>query len=68
MRSLLKLFALGAAIVLLVVYHNDIGTKLTDFWADVSPSGVPRPLEQSAQSAGAAVSGVMNGVGHAFGH
>lgn len=67
MRSLLKLLAIGAAIALLVVYHNEIGTKLSDLWADVSPTSMPHPLQQSAQRASAAVAGVMSGVGHAFG-
>jgi len=67
MRSLLKLLLISAAIVLLVVYHRDIGRRISDLWANVSPSGVPHPVEQSVQRAGAAVSGVMDGVGHAFG-
>jgi hypothetical protein len=67
MRSLVKLFAISAAIVLLVIYHNDLGQKLSNLWADVSPSSMPHPLQQSVRNAGAAVNGVMNGVGHAFG-
>jgi hypothetical protein len=67
MRSLLKVLVISAAIVLLVVYHNDIGNKLSDLWAGVSPSTMPHPVEQSVRSAGAAVSGLMDGVGHAFG-
>jgi hypothetical protein len=67
MRSLLKVLLISAAIVVLVVYHNDIGTKLSDLWGDVSPSGVPHPLERSVQRAGAAVNGVMDGVGHVMG-
>ena len=67
MRSLLKLLLISAAIILLVVYRSDIGGKLTDLWADVSPTSMPHPLEQSVQRAGAAVNGVMDGVGRAFG-
>lgn len=67
MRSLLKVLVISAAIVLLLVYRSDIGSKLSDLWAGVSPSGMSHPIEQSVQSAGAAVNGVMNGVGHAFG-
>jgi hypothetical protein len=67
MRSLLKLLVISAGIVVLVVYHNDIGSKLSNLWGDVSPSSMPHPLEQSVQRAGAAVNGVMDGVGRAFG-
>ena len=67
MRSLLKVLLISAAIVVLVVYHSDIGSKLSDLWGDVSPSSMPHPLERSVQRAGAAVSGVMDGVGHAIG-
>ena len=67
MRSLLKVILISAAIVVLVVYHNDIGSKLSDLWGDVAPSSMPHPLEQSVQRAGAAVNGVMDGVGHVMG-
>jgi hypothetical protein len=67
MRSLLKLLLISATIMLLVVYHSDIGRRISDLWAGLSPSSVPHPLEQSVQRAGAAVNGVMDGVGHAFG-
>jgi hypothetical protein len=67
MRSLLKVLVIGAAIVLLLVYRNDIGNKLSDLWADVTPSSMPHPIQQSVQNAGAAVNGVMDGVGRAFG-
>ena len=67
MRSLLKLLLISAAIVLLVVYRSDIGGKLSDIWGSVSPSSMPHPVEQSVQRAGAAVNGVMDSVGHAFG-
>lgn len=68
MRSLLKLLLISTAIVLLVVYRNDIGGKITNLWSDVSPTSMPHPLQQSVQRAGAAVNGVMDGVGRAFGH
>lgn len=68
MRSLLKLLLISTAIVLLVVYRNDIGGKITNLWGDVSPTSMPHPLQQSVQRAGAAVNGVMDGVGRAFGH
>ena len=67
MRSLLKVLLISAAIIVLVVYHNDIGSKLSDLWVDVSPSSMPHPLERSVQRAGAAVNGVMDGVGHVMG-
>ena len=67
MRSLLKLLLISTAIVLLVVYRHDIGGKLTELWGDVSPTSMPHPLERSVQRAGAAVNGVMDGVGRAFG-
>ena len=69
MRSLLKVLVISAEIVLLLVYRNDIGDKLSDLWAGVSPSSIsmPLPVEQSVRSAGAAVNGMMDGVGHAFG-
>ena len=68
MRSLLKVLFISAAIVVLVVYRSDIGSKLSDLWVDVSPSSVPHPLERSVQRAGAAVNGVMDGVGRLIGH
>ena len=55
MRSLLKLLLISAAIVLLVAYHAEIGEKISELWAGVSPSGTQHPLEQSVQRAGAAV-------------
>lgn len=67
MRSLLRILVISAAIVLLLVYRDDIGSKLSGLWVDVSPSSLPHPVEQSVRSAGAAVNGVMDGVGHAFG-
>ena len=67
MRSLLKVLLISAAIVVLVVYRNDIGSKLSNLWGDVSPSSMPHPLERSVQRAGAAVNGVMDGVGHVMG-
>ena len=67
MRSLLKVFLIGAAIVLLVVYRNDLRSKVSELWSGVSPTSMPHPLQQSVQRAGAAVNGVMDGVGHAFG-
>jgi hypothetical protein len=67
MHSLLKDLLISAAIIVLVVYRNDIGSMLSGLWGDVSPSSVPRPLEQSVQRAGAAVNGVMDGVGHVIG-
>ena len=67
MRSLLKVLLISAAIVVLVVYRNDIGCKLSNLWGDGSPSSMPHPLERSVQRAGAAVNGVMDGVGHVMG-
>jgi hypothetical protein len=67
MRSLLKVLLISAAIVVLVVYHNDIGDKLSALWGDISPSSGPHPLERSVQRAGAAVNGVMDGVGRVMG-
>lgn len=69
MRFLLKLFLIGTAIVLLIVHREDIANKLSDLWVKVSPPpGMLHPVVQSAQRASAAVNGLMNGVGHAFGH
>lgn len=67
MRSLLKILVISAAIVLLLVYRTDIGSELSGLWADISPSSMPHPIEQSVRGAGAAVNGVMDGVGRAFG-
>jgi len=67
MRSLLKISVICAAIVLLVVYRSDIGSKVSDWWDGVVPQSTSHPLEGSVQIAGAAVNGVMNGVGRAFG-
>ncbi|HWE73537.1 MAG TPA: hypothetical protein VG328_10295 [Stellaceae bacterium] len=67
MRSLLKLFAIGAVIVFLAIHRTDITDKLSAFWAEISPAGMQRPVGQSVQQTGAAVTGLMDGVGHAFG-
>src|SRR6185437_8795721 len=53
MRSLLKISVICAAIVLLVVYRSDIGSKVSDWWDGVVPQSTSHPLEGSVQRAGA---------------
>ena len=67
MRFFLKLCLIGTVVVLVVVYHNDLVSQLYDLWTGVFPSPTSHPVVQSAQRAGAAVNGLMKGVGHAFG-
>ena len=67
MRTLLKLFAIAAIIALLAIFHTDITDKFSAAWADVWPAGIPNLVAQSAAGVDGAVTGLMDGVGRAFG-
>lgn len=67
MRSLLKIFVIGAAVILFIFYRRDVEQRLSALWDAASPSNAPLSIEQSLRSAGAAANGLMNKVGNAIG-